>query len=109
MVRRDRKAFRRTSAGRISAEVFLHGRGKEYDFGTIAQAAGEYLKEPRFEHFRGTDQCIEERCEFLPMCGGGCIHDAIVAHGDDQGFNGRFCQKTLLKELNEGLLKLNHG
>ena len=89
-------------------KCFCTAGRSEYNFGTIAESAGEYLKDTRFEHFRRTDQCIEEKCEFLPMCGGGCIHDAVVANGGPEGFDERFCQKTLLAEMNAGLLKLNY-
>ncbi len=82
------------------------GREK-YDFGTIYQPATEtYLRDQRFEHFDRTDLCIKEKCPYLPMCGGGCVHDAIVANGKSDGFGKRFCQKKLLKEINEGLLLL---
>lgn len=82
---------------------------KEYNFGTIYEASEEYLRDYRFEQFRRTDQCIEERCAYLPMCGGGCIHDAIVAYNGPDGFDKRFCQKTLLHEMNQGLLSLHYG
>lgn len=83
---------------------------EEYNFGTIhEQPKGGYLYDSRFEHFRRTDQCIEEKCQYLPMCGGGCIHDAIVAAGGADGSRNRFCQKTLLTEMNKGLLVLNHA
>ncbi|MCK5060118.1 MAG: radical SAM protein [Candidatus Pacebacteria bacterium] len=82
---------------------------KEYNFATIAETPKMYLKDARFEHFRRTNQCIEEKCSFLPMCGGGCIHDAIVEHCGPDGFNKRFCQKTLLAEYNKGLLNLKYS
>ncbi|MBU6321087.1 MAG: radical SAM protein [Patescibacteria group bacterium] len=80
----------------------------EYDFGTVADTPGEYLRDERFESWRRTDQCIQERCAFLPICGGGCIHDAMVAAGGPGGGAERFCQKPLIKVYNEGLLKLNY-
>lgn len=80
----------------------------EYNFGTITEHFDDYLKDERYEHFRRTDQCIEESCQFLPLCGGGCIHDAVVSHGGAEGFTERFCQKTLLQRMNEGLLRLRY-
>lgn len=54
------------------------------------------------------NKCIKEKCIYLPVCGGGCVYDAIVAHGKF-GFEDRFCQKTLLADINKGLLKLNYA
>ncbi len=83
---------------------------KKYDFGSIKnQPNGNYLKDSRFEHFYRTDGCIKEGCQYLPMCGGGCIYDAIVANKGQRGFDKRFCQKTLLAEINIGLLKLHYN
>ena len=78
-----------------------------YDFGTIHEQPEDYIKDPRFEYFRRTDQCIEEKCALLPMCGGGCIHDAIVEHDGQDGFDKRHCQKTLIRDINIGLIALN--
>jgi len=80
----------------------------EYDFATIADDPGDYLQDLRFEEWRRTDQCIEEECPFLPMCGGGCIHDAMVADNGPEGGAKRFCQKPMLQVYNEGLLQLNY-
>ncbi len=80
---------------------------KEYDFANIWTSDSSYLRDPRFEQFKRTNQCIEDKCEFIPMCGGGCIHDAIIQANGHDGFEQRFCQKTLLREYNIGLLKLN--
>lgn len=92
-------------------KCFCTAGRSEYDFGTVAETPiqEEYLKDVRFEQWKRTDQCIEEKCQFLPMCGGGCIHDAVVAYGGQNGFDKRFCQKALLDEYNHGLLKLNYG
>ena len=89
-------------------KCFCTSGRKEYNFGTIYERPEGYLKDSRFEHFRRTDQCIEEKCQFLPMCGGGCIHDAVVENGGPDGFDKRYCQKTLLDKMNTGLLKLNY-
>ncbi len=89
-------------------KCFCTSGRKEYDFGTIYEEPGEYLRDARFEHFRRTDQCIKEKCQFLPMCGGGCIHDAVVENGGADGFDRRYCQKSLLEKMNHGLLRLNY-
>ncbi|MDP2703952.1 MAG: radical SAM protein [bacterium] len=82
----------------------------EYNFGTIQTEPPRetYLKDERFENFCRTDACIEENCAYLPMCGGGCIHDAVVAAGGPDGFRQRICQKQLLTDINEGLIRLNY-
>lgn len=91
-------------------KCFCTAGREEYNFGTIReQQTKGYLRDSRFEHFRRTDQCVKEKCQYLPMCGGGCIHDAIVAGGGPDGAAQRFCQKTLLKEMNDGLLRLAYG
>lgn len=82
----------------------------EYDFGTIENIRNDgYLKDPRFEQWQRTDSCLRRKCPFLPMCGGGCIHNAIVAHGQPCGSDQPFCQRTLLEVYNQGLLLINHS
>lgn len=81
----------------------------EYDFGTIEKIQSDgYLKDYRFEQWQRTDSCLRKKCPFLPMCGGGCIHNAIVAHGQLDGFCQPFCQRTLLDVYNKGLLLINY-
>lgn len=80
----------------------------EYDFCTIADRPNDYLQDPNFEKWRRTDLCIEEKCEFLPMCGGGCIHDAMVAGQGPDGGAMRFCQKPMIETYNKGLLNLSY-
>jgi len=82
----------------------------EYNFGSIFDKSGAlYFKDPRFEHFKRTEQCATERCPFIPLCGGGCIYNAIVEYGGSIGSEQRFCQKTLLDKMNRGLLALTYG
>ncbi|HBB56815.1 TPA: hypothetical protein DEW47_01150 [Patescibacteria group bacterium] len=78
----------------------------EFNFNNIFSKPLSYTKDDRFEMFDRINKCIEEECVYLPICGGGCIHDSIVAYGK-VGFKRRFCQKTLLGKINLGLLKLN--
>lgn len=80
----------------------------DYDFDNVLNASVSCTKDDRFEAFNRTDKCIEEKCIYLPVCGGGCVYDAIVAYGRF-GFKERFCQKTLLANINKGLLKLNYA
>ncbi len=89
-------------------KCFCTSGRKEYDFGTVFVQPESYTKDHRYENFRRTSQCIDEKCQFLPICGGGCTYHAHVQSGNDAGFHERFCQKTLLSEMNEGLLRLNY-
>lgn len=80
----------------------------EYNFASVSERPTSYTRDPRFEHWKRADQCIAERCTYLPVCGGGCTFEAIVAHGA-KGGEKRFCQKTLLDRMNRGLLRLAHS
>ena len=80
----------------------------EYNFGHVSNGYDNYTQDPRFEQFRRTNQCIEEKCAYLPVCGGGCIHDAIVANNGPAGFSKRFCQRKFVEKMNRGLLLLNY-
>lgn len=81
----------------------------EYDFGSVLTTIPTaYLKDERFEMWDRIKPCLAEKCPFLPVCGGGCIHDAIVAFGEG-GYTKRFCQKELISLYNKGLLLLNYG
>ena len=91
-------------------KCFCTAGRKEYNFGSIFERSETpYLKDPRYEHFKRTDQCIKEKCQFLPLCGGGCIHNAMVEQGGSVGGKHRYCQKTLLDKMNHGLLALTYG
>lgn len=80
----------------------------EFRFSSVDDKAYS-CRDPRFESFERMDECVAERCPYLPMCGGGCIYDAVVAYGAASGFKRRFCQKGLLSVINHGLLKLNYA
>lgn len=80
----------------------------EYDFDSVFNPPTSYTKDQRFEMFNRTDDCIKEECIYLPVCGGGCLYNSIVAHGE-VGFQKRFCQKILLDKINKGLLRLNYA
>lgn len=80
----------------------------EYDFASVKKSPTGYAQDERFEQFKRTDQCKEEKCPFMPVCGGGCPWDSIVANGE-KGFEMRFCEKSKLRAMNEGLLHLTYG
>lgn len=89
-------------------KCFCTSGRKEFDFSTITTKPLTYTKDPRFEQWKRTDDCIKERCTYLPVCGGGCTFDSIVEHGEYGGGN-RFCQKKLLDLMNRGLIKLAYS
>jgi radical SAM protein with 4Fe4S-binding SPASM domain len=91
-------------------KCFCTAGRKEHNFGSIFdKREAPYLKDQRYEHFKRTDQCIAEKCQFIPLCGGGCIHNAMVEQGGSIGGKHRYCQKTLLDKMNHGLLALTYG
>jgi len=80
----------------------------QYNFSDISILPAGYAKDTRFEMFKRTEDCKKEKCSYIPICGGGCPWDALVAHGE-HGFGMRFCQKKLLDTINRGLLRLNYS
>ena len=90
-------------------KCFCTAGREEYDFATVKDTLQDYLKDARFEQWQRTDQCIKEKCSYLPMWGGGCIHDAVVENDGPAGFDKRFCQKPMLNEYNKGLVLLKYS
>ena len=91
-------------------KCFCTAGRKEYNFTSIFEKLeAPYLQDTRYENFKRTDQCIVEKCRFIPLCGGGCIHNAMVEQGGSVGGKHRYCQKTLLSKMNHGLLALTYG
>jgi len=79
-----------------------------FDFGHVSGLPISYTQDIRFEKFSRINRCVEEECPYLPICGGGCIHDSIVKNGK-KGFKQRFCQRKLIATLNQGLLFLRYS
>lgn len=90
-------------------KCFCTSGRQNFNFANIAVMPAGYTKDPRFEHWKRTDDCIKEHCAYLPVCGGGCSFEAIVADGTEHGGKNRFCQKILLDRMNRGLLKLRYS
>ncbi len=90
-------------------KCFCTSGRKEFNFTSVAVEPTSYTKDVRFEQWERMDECIKERCAYLPVCGGGCIFEAMVNHGNDQGSTERFCQKILLDRMNRGLLVLTNS
>lgn len=89
-------------------KCFCTSGRKEFDFANVDTKPTSYTKDARFEQWKRVEKCIEERCTYLPVCGGGCIFEAMVRYGSELGSVQRFCQKTLLDRMNRGLLLLAH-
>lgn len=80
-----------------------------FNFGDIHTKPPVCTKDTRYEQLAlRVEPCILEKCTYLPVCGGGCIHNSVVALGE-KGFSERFCQKTLIDMMNEGLFALNYN
>ncbi len=90
-------------------KCFAASGRSQYNFGSVRSTLDTYTQDERYEQWGRTDDCIAEKCAFLPVCGGGCPQDAIVASNSDQGGRNRFCQKSLLSSMNHGLVKINYG
>lgn len=79
-----------------------------FNFANVSTPPTGYARDFRFEVPSRIDLCVAEHCPYLPVCGGGCIHDSLVKNGKDYGFQRRFCQKKLVAQVNEGLVRLNY-
>lgn len=90
-------------------KCFCTSGRKEFNFANISTKPTSYTKDTRFEQWKRIEECIRELCAYLPVCGGGCIFEAMVEYGTAQGGAQRFCQKTLLDRMNRGLLVLAHS
>ncbi len=90
-------------------KCFCTSGRKEFNFANVAEKPVSYTKDSRFEQWKRINECIEERCAYLPVCGGGCIFEAMVKYGVAQGNTKSFCQKELLDRMNRGLLVLAYS
>lgn len=81
-----------------------------YKFGNISTDVRGYAKDIKYENFDRIKGCIDEKCAYLPICGGGCTyHEAVESGGSTESFSKQHCKKVLLCDLNDGLLKLSYG
>lgn len=78
----------------------------EYNFSTVKVLPKGYAKDHHFEQWKRMDECVAEKCSYLPVCGGGCPNDAMVAASSIEGGASRYCQKTFLDQMNRGLVKI---
>lgn len=63
------------------------------------------LNDVHFTNFEYLDDCLNNNCPFVPICGGGCRFESYAHNGN---FSKPYCQKILIKTINEGLVKLNY-
>lgn len=90
-------------------KCFCTSGREEFNFAPVTTKPVSYTKDARFEQWQRFDECIKECCTYLPVCGGGCVFEAMVRYGTVQGSSQRFCQKTLLDRMNRGLLVLAYS
>lgn len=90
-------------------KCFCTSGRSELNFANVAIKPISYTKDVRFEQPKRVEECMKERCAYLPICGGGCTFESMVAYGPAQGSVRRFCQKTLLDRMNRGLLVLAYS
>ncbi len=91
-------------------KCFCTSGQNQHAFGTIFGEIQGYTRDAKYENFKRLDDCVAERCPYLPICGGGCTYHAAVEGGGGAGsFSKRHCKKDLLHDLNESLLRLSYG
>ncbi len=91
-------------------KCFCTSGQNHHAFGSILDDTEGYTRDVRYENFKRLDQCVAEKCAYLPICGGGCTYHAVVEGGGTPGsFMHRHCKKTLLHDLNRGLLQVSYG
>lgn len=90
-------------------KCFCTSGRKEFDFSHVNIMPLSYTKDLRFEQWKRFEECIKEKCTYLPICGGGCTFEAMVENGSEHGSDRRFCQKMLLERMNRGLLRLTYS
>jgi len=82
--------------------ISLVGR-KEFVFGNIGDCNN--LEDKRFTNFEYIDDCLEENCPLIPICGGGCRFEAYLSKGS---FSKPHCQRRMMEDINKGLIILNY-
>ncbi len=90
-------------------KCFCTSGQNKHAFGNVFTEISGYTRDNKYENFKRLDDCINEKCPYLPICGGGCTYHAAVENGGtEKSFSERHCKKDLLHDLNEGLLKLSY-
>lgn len=94
--------------GRLQ-KCFCTSGMNRYAFGDLYSDVSGHTRDPKYENFARLSHCASERCPYLPICGGGCTFQAAVENGGTaESFSFRRCKRTLLHDLNEGLLRLSY-
>src|SRR5262249_523965 len=83
-------------SGNIYKCISLVGR-PEYRVGTIWDDDYETAEyEKQMNVVKKTEECIREKCAYIPVCGGGCSYESITRTGR---YDERFCTKDYLADL----------
>lgn len=82
--------------------ISLVGR-EEFFFGNINDCNN--LEDKKFTNFEYIDDCLEENCPLVPICGGGCRFEAYLSKGS---FSRPHCQRRMIEDINKGLIVLNY-
>lgn len=90
-------------------KCFCTSGQNQHAFSSVFVNTPGYTKDVKYENFKRLDECINEKCSYIPICGGGCTyHAAVEGGGDTESFSRRHCKKHLLHDLNDGLLRLSY-
>jgi uncharacterized protein len=83
-------------SGNIYKCISLVGR-PEYRVGTIWDDAYDELEyASQMNVVKRMDECIDEKCPYMPVCAGGCSYESITRRAS---YLGRFCKKDYLAEF----------
>ncbi len=63
------------------------------------------LEDNQFTNFEYIDDCLEQNCPLVPICGGGCRFEAYLSRGN---FFKPHCQRKMIENINKGLVLLNY-
>ena len=88
-----KQGFAIDTKGNIFKCISLLGRD-EYKVGSIFSDLLLSEFENQMDIRTRLKQCIEEKCPFIPVCGGGCPYEGLVRGNQ---FEDRFCIRTFLK------------
>ncbi len=77
---------------------------KEFTFGDITSTFS--CNDVRLSDFRYLKKCLQQKCPYPPICGGGCRFEAFIHLKDLQK---TYCQLKLIEGINKGLTQINYS
>lgn len=92
--------------GEIYKCISLVGR-RDYVVGSVFET--DYRREPYDDQMnvhKRIEDCLTERCPYIPVCGGGCAYESIIRTGE---YATRFCTKSYLAEFHYKRNLLKHA